>query len=226
MANVFLGDLAFAKRDLGLAKKHYEADLRITQKALEDHPEQAVCRRDLAISLDRIANIHQRQGDVERSIEICEQAQNLRKLLHEDDQFDQTTLRDLFVSHMKLGDAHMLIKHVDLAAAQYHSASELAAKMVAFDASSLPARRSQSMCEEVMADVCLARDELQQALVHAEKSLAASQAIQSLSPSSLEAADDLVIGHLKVGKVLQAMEDWVGTIDRVNALLFLHIRRP
>jgi predicted Zn-dependent protease len=32
----------------------------------------------------------------------------------------------------------------------------------------------------------------------------------------MEAADDLVIGQLKVAKVLQAMEDWVGTIDRLN----------
>ncbi len=216
MANVYLGDDAFAKRDLGLAQKHYEADLQIAQKAYGNHPERIVCRRDLAISLDRMARVQQRQGDVERSIETYEQSQKLRKSLHQDDNLDQDILRDLFVSHMKLGDSHMLINHVDLAAEQYRSASELAEKMVAFDANSLPARRFQSMCAEVMADVCLARGELKEALVQAEKSLAASEEIQVLSPSSMEAADDLVIGQLKIAKVLQAMEDWSGTIDRVK----------
>lgn len=62
----------------------------------------------------------------------------------------------------------------------------------------------------------LARGELKEALVQAEKSLAASEEIHALSPSSMEAADDLVIGHLKVAKVLQAMEDWGGSIDRVK----------
>ncbi len=216
MANVYLGDYAFAKRDLVIAKQHYEVDLQIAQKAFANHPERIVSRRDLAISLDRIANIHQRQGEVERAIEVYEQSQKLRKLLYEADQRDQITVRDLFVSHMKLGDAHMLIKHVDLAAAQYQSASELAERMVTFDASSLPARRFQSMCAEVMADVCLARGDLKEALVQAEKSLVASEAIQALSPSSMEAADDLVIGQLKVAKVLQSMEDWGSTIDRLN----------
>ncbi len=221
MAHVFLGDAAFQARDLVLAKSHYDADLAISEIALNHHPEQVVCRRDLAVSLDRVGNLHQRQGEVERAIEMYERSQLLRHRLYEEDKLDQNFVRDLFVSHMKLGDAHMLIKHVDLAAAQYESAKRLSQQMIDFDSKNVVARRFQSMVAEVLADVCIARGQLEDALHHAEDSLSASVAIHEIQPTNVQAGNDVLICHLKVAKVYQAMQDWEKTIARLKLTIEL-----
>ncbi len=216
MAHVLLGDHAFQERDLVSASSHYEADLEISQRAYERHPDQLVPRRDLAVSLDRIGNIQQRQGKVEQSIETFLRSQSLRQALHDDDPLNQTQVRDLFVSHMKLGDAYMLIMQVEPAAAQYALANEIAEQMVGFDPSNKTARRFQSLCAEVMADVCIAREQLPEALRYAEQSLAASVAIYEFDRTNVESASDVLIGHLKVAKVYQAMKDWDKAIERLE----------
>ena len=221
MAHVFLGDAAFEARDLLSAKHHYEADLAVSEMAFKQQPAKVITRKDLAVSLDRVGNIHQRQGEVEKSIEIYERSLAIRQELHVQDSQDQTFLRDLFVSHMKVGDAHMLIKQVDDAAKRYESANELSQKMVAFDSKNVNARRYQSMCAEVLADVCIARGQLDEALRHAEQSLAASLAIEEIQPANVQAVDDVLLGYLKVAKVYQAMQDWEKTIGRVKIAIEL-----
>ena len=216
MAHVHLGDMAFGLRDLPLAASHYTSDIELARAAYAQHPDQMACRRDLAVSLDRLGNLQQRQGEVEKAIETYGASQALRQSLYEEDKLDQNVVRELYVSHMKLGDAHMLIKHVDPATDQYESASRLAEQMVAFDGNNIVARRYQSMCAEVMADVSIAREKFEDALRYANESLDASLAILALQPTNIESSRDVMLGHLKVAKVHQAMGDWQPTIDRVK----------
>lgn len=203
-----MADIAVHNGDLDKAALLYDQDLAIATELYLGQPNDGTAKRDLCVSLDRVGNMLVKRGQIEKSMSVYLESRRLREELHAAEPSDIKSIRELFVSYMKGGDTRMLLKDVATAQSDYKIALALADDLARIDPQNATARRFQSMSAEVLADVAISQNQLDDALLYAERSLDISIELAAKDPTDGQMQRDLYICYAKVAKVHLARKDF------------------
>ncbi|HEV7213837.1 MAG TPA: tetratricopeptide repeat protein, partial [Chloroflexota bacterium] len=77
-----LGSLAMAQRDYGAARAHFQRSLAVCRKLA---PEDSIARQTMAVTLTRLAELDDHEGDVAAAMERCQEALQLARALGDQD---------------------------------------------------------------------------------------------------------------------------------------------
>jgi eukaryotic-like serine/threonine-protein kinase len=214
-----LGDIAAGMGDLELAATRYNADLAIAKQLYTIRPNDLTSKRDLCTSIDRLGNMAAKRGKIEDALATYVESLQMRQEIHVSEPTSFKAKRELFVSFMKCGDTRMLLTESAAARTDYEQCMELADAMAKIDPTNATAKQFQSLSAEVLADVCIQENQLDDALRFAKRSLELSEQLLSKDPSDRQKQDDLVIGYLKVAKVLYSMEEHAKCLEQLYVAL-------
>ncbi|MBL8811836.1 MAG: protein kinase [Planctomycetaceae bacterium] len=217
------GDLAIREGDLKTAEVHYRDDLKFSEQLAKEFPENSQMQRDYATTCDRLGNIAQGNGQLEQALDWYGKARFIRTELQMADPSDFMARREAFVSCMKLGETKMSLQRIEEAKADFISADEHAKAMSEIDPKNTIGIRFRSFAAERLSDIALAENNNERALELAQLSLDISKKLAANDSENLEAARDVYLCHMKVGKAFFALGRTPEALAEFNLALNLTI---
>ena len=176
-------------------------DLTRIRQALHGEPDDmALVRRGIVAFLHYAEEIqhtspYQAEGVMRHALDL---ATRRREALPE----SLEALRDLSVSHEKMGDLLLRLGETREARTHYEAALQLDQKLHDLQPEGLEALRDLSISHEKMGDLLLRLGETREARTHYEGALQLRLQLRDLQPESLEALRDLSFSHNKMGDLL------------------------
>ena len=188
-----LGDVTAAQGNLPSARQLYERAAAMAEPIAKADPGNAEAQRDLAVSLNFVANVYLAQGKLAEALEHYRGYRDIIARLAKGDPGNAGWQRDLSLSHMKIGD--VLFEQGNLPAAlESHRASlAIAERLAKADPGNAQWQRDLSGSQERIGDVLRAQGNLAAALQSYKADLAIMERLAKADPGNAQWQRDLAI---------------------------------
>lgn len=187
--------------------------LETFESLLAEDPADRQARHDLAVALDKMAQLLWVSGDNAKPLEYFRRALAIREQLLADDPADVRTRRGMAISFSSIGDMR-LSGGGDAAAAMENYARALAIResLAAADPVNVQTRRDLAISHLKMGAGLRKQRALAQAMVSYRKALAIFAALSATSPANTQARRDLIHCHRRIGEAQTESGDLVGAL--------------
>jgi tetratricopeptide (TPR) repeat protein len=166
--------------------------------------------RDLAVSQQRIGDVHVSQGDLAGALKSYCESQTICERLAESDPGNADWQFDLSVSYVKIGDVQIAQGDLVSAVKSYRECHAIRERLAKFDTSSIIFRRGLFVSHGNIGDVLVAQGDLTRALKSYRESHAICAQLVHSDRGNAGWQRDLCISYSKIGDVLIAQGDLAG----------------
>ena len=224
---------ALLERDgLELRAPLLEAALALFQQLRLSNPESLNFARNLAITNDKLGDLHKGTGNGEQAFQYFKQAHDLREVLHQDNPEASDLMRDLAVSYERMGDAHMELGQGRQAFEFYQRQLNLLGELYQRDPESADLARDLVVSCSRMGDLCLGQGNSESALSYYNKQVELAGSLHRFDPESDQFAADFAAScnkrgdfWLGQGEARNAKADYEQALEIVQELCRSHPRR-
>ncbi|WP_449220858.1 nSTAND1 domain-containing NTPase [Tistrella mobilis] len=185
------------------ARQLYEESLEIFKRLAEQEPENTEAQRDLSVSLEKIADIRQRQ-DPAAALALYEQSLEIRRRLAEREPENTLAQRDLSLGLEKIADIRQR-QDPAAALALYEQSLEIRRRLAEREPENTQAQRDLSISLSKIADIRQRQDPAA-ALALYEQSLEIRQQLAEREPENTQAQRDVSISLEKIADIRQRQD--------------------
>lgn len=202
------GELAVAQGDLAGALSRFTESKVIGERLVASDPANAVWRRNLSVSLDRLGDVALAQGDLALAMRCFTESRNIRELLVARDPANTEWQRGLSVSLDRLGD--IALARGDLASAmQYFTESKtIAERHVVSDPGNALWQSDLSISLNKLGNVSEAQGDLVGALRCFKQSSSIAERIAASNPANTKLQRGLSVSLNKLGDLAKSQGDF------------------
>ncbi len=170
-------------------------------------PGNAYWQRDLAVSLGRIGDVQQTQGDLAAALASYQASLAIAERLAKTDPGNAYWQREFSVSHGKIGDVQQAQGDLAAALASYQASLAIAEHLAKTDPGNAGWQRDLWVSHVNIGDVQQKQDDLAAALASHQASLAIAERLAKAHHGNAGGQRDLAVSHEKIGEVEQAQGD-------------------
>jgi len=180
------------------AFEKYQQSQLLLEQVVKAEPDNLNLQRDLAVSYNRVGDMHLNSGDNAAALKAYQESLAIRKKLAELDSNHTEWQRGLSVSYERVGDMHE--KSGDNAAAlkAYQESLAIRKKLVELDPKHTEWQRDLSVSHNKVGDMHVKTGDNAAALKAYQESLAIRKRLAELDPNHTEWQRDLSVSHNKV----------------------------
>ena len=142
------------------AKKQYELAHTLAKRLAAADPSNASAQRDLSVSLERIGDVQEAQGDLKGALASYQECLKLSQQLAAADPSNASAQRVLSSSHHRIGNLLTMQGNVQGAQASYQEGLKINRQLAAADPSNANAQRDLSVSHGKIGEVQLAQEDL------------------------------------------------------------------
>jgi len=183
------------------ALKLYERGNAIAQQLAQQLPDDPQSQRDLALSLDKLGDVHLAMGDAPSAEGFHQRSLQINRQRVESQQELGLADRDLAVSHNNLGDVKLRQGDVSGARDEYLASLEIAKRVAANEPADVEAMRNLSVSYDRLGAINLELGALQAAREAYLKCLEINQERAHKELENTKVQVDLAVAHHHVGDV-------------------------
>jgi tetratricopeptide (TPR) repeat protein len=181
----------------------YQKGLDVSVALAQADPNNAQAKRDLAVSYERLGDVHLRLGATDKALEMHQKDLDLSVALAQADPNNVQAKRDLAVSYNKLGDVQLRLGATDEALEMYQKGLDVRVPLAKADSNNAQAQRDLSVSYNKLGDVQLQLGATDKALEMYQKGLEVIVALAQADPNNAQAQSDLAYSYRKLGEAYQ-----------------------
>ena len=102
-----IGDFYFKHISIDEAQKYYKKAHKLSLEILNNQPDSIEAKRDLSVSLNKIANIYLQKGDIQKALDNYKDGLKLRDSILEKRPDSIEAKRDIVVSYFKIANSYL-----------------------------------------------------------------------------------------------------------------------
>lgn len=215
------GDVFHAQGHLAEALDRHEEGLAVCRALAEEHLDDAKCKRDLSVVLNRVGDV---LYDLERPTEALARYQEslaLRRKLAEDDPDNVRSRRDLSVSLERIGEVLRRQGHLSDALERHEESLILRRVLVQDEPGDAGRCRDLSVALLGVGDVLRDQGDFAGALSHFEEGLTLRRRLANDDPSHAERRRDVSVALERAGEVLRRQGRLVEALEHNESSLTL-----
>jgi serine/threonine-protein kinase len=197
-----LGDLSLTVQAGGLtkAKEEYQKAHALAQQMADDPPDRMMAQSDLALTLSRLGDIHERVADTKAALDAYQRAADIHELLSREYPRRGIHQFNLAMELGKIAGAQMQLGESDLALASAQRKYEISRSRYEADRANPSTRRHLALALALLGDMQLSRGDNKAARDHFQES---NDLFKALAGANKERDADYAGSLERVGYVLE-----------------------
>jgi tetratricopeptide (TPR) repeat protein len=199
-----IGQLENALKSIEVARQHFDNCQDI---------------ESLAISYERLGNIHRALGELDKARSFFELDMALTKQLHESNPKSEDLKNNLAISYSRLGDIHQAFGELDKARSFFELCMELMKQLYESNPKSEDFKNGLAISYSRLGDIHRALGELDKARSFFELDMALTKQLHESNPKSEGLKNHLAISYQNLGDIHQAF----GELDKARSFFELEV---
>lgn len=196
-----LGDVHIAREDHAGALATYEAARAEVLALIAEDPTNAVLRRDLSITCDRIGDVHVANGDREAALESFRKGLEAAQALAASAPHNRTWQHDLSVSYDRVGGILLEKQDHEAALDMFRKGLAVAGGLTLRDPGNPQWQWDLSTSYDRLGDVRIEQGRLEEALASYREGLTIAEALVKLAPERIAWQRDLAASYHRIGLI-------------------------